>query len=433
MPSDPSRLYAPPVEDRPPIEDTDALARDHRRIVRLHLGAWAAMLLLAVLGAAALDFELWSPEATLAVEKYTRAVESHSVLGVATLLGPIAGIAGLMIVPGRLQRVGFRGQWLAYVGLALWMSGALLLLVLDEPWVVGFIGNVWGIAALVVGLACLAAMILFELATSRARWSEAPLLLCGVGLGAVLQLLALARSALEFFGPRVDIDTLGSGLTYLLPLTFPVVLGIGGDLLERVGGRRPPRWIAMTLISLFAITPWLPPLPGTRAPAMLAVPIAIVCTLVWWLLGRDRGAPRILAAVLAMLFAIIASSMTNFVEPLSVDIHLHDTYFVTAHVHFAGAAALLLVLALLFDRPDLGLGGIPRTVLGSAGLVVLALGLAVAFFAHANLGQSGMPRRYYTYLPDFGPMFQVSILASLVAGVGLLLVVVALVAARRRE
>src|SRR5687768_3762980 len=88
MPSDPSRVYAPPIEDRGYIEDTEALARDHRRVVWLHLGAWIVLLVLMCATAVVLALELWTPEGTLAVEVYSRAFEAHSVAGVAVMLGP---------------------------------------------------------------------------------------------------------------------------------------------------------------------------------------------------------------------------------------------------------------------------------------------------------------------------------------------------------
>jgi cytochrome c oxidase subunit I len=94
---------------------------------------------------------------------------------------------------------------------------------------------------------------------------------------------------------------------------------------------------------------------------------------------------------LAALLVILVSFSLNG----SIDIHLHDTYFVITQVHLFWAVALLLLLLAFFYRAL-------EQILFSRWLTWLHIvptltGLALLVFPFRYQGFTDMPRRYYEY------------------------------------
>jgi cytochrome c oxidase subunit I len=94
---------------------------------------------------------------------------------------------------------------------------------------------------------------------------------------------------------------------------------------------------------------------------------------------------------LAAVLLIIAS----FFSEASIDIHLHDTYFIIANRHLYWAIALLLLILALLYRAL-------RNILFSKILTWLHIIVTLAGFLAALMpvhyqGFAGSPRRYYDY------------------------------------
>ena len=418
------RIYAAPVAEEASPGEPAAVAADHLRLCRVHLVAWLVCGLLVVVTGAGLAFELWTPEVTLGADAYSEIHGLHAAGGLAVLLVPVGGLAALLVLPRRLGRPGFHWQWLAYVSVAVWPVGALILLFAPATVAYGLFGAFVGIAALVSGLAALAGMHGIELLASRTRWKDAPLLVAGVGTGAVLQLLAFARSTLQFLGPRLGIQTFGSGLDYLIPLVYPVVFGIAADMLERVGGKPLPRIPIIVAIVVVGVSAWLPESEGRAVLAMLVGIVAGIAALLLWLRLPSRSDPRAIAAVAAVELATIGWFAFEFIAGLSVDVHLRDTYFVTAQVHLAGGASVLVLLAVLLDWPRV-IARVPHPRSARIGTILFSAGLALFAFAQFALGQQGMPRRYVTYVGQFTDLMRISFVAACIPALGLAVLVVA--------
>jgi cytochrome c oxidase subunit 1 len=86
-----------------------------------------------------------------------------------------------------------------------------------------------------------------------------------------------------------------------------------------------------------------------------------------------------------------------------LDLQLHDTFFVVAHLHYVliGGSVFPLFGALHYWFPKIT-GRMPGRRLGIWTFAFLFVGFNLTFFPMHQLGLKGMPRRVYTYLPEKG-------------------------------
>jgi cytochrome c oxidase subunit 1 len=116
-----------------------------------------------------------------------------------------------------------------------------------------------------------------------------------------------------------------------------------------------------------------------------------------------------------------------YLGTLSVDVHLHDTYFVVAHFHYVmvGGTVVAFLGGLFHWWPKM-VGRMYNETLGKASALLVFVGFNVTFLTQFFLGHQGMPRRYYAYLPEYETLHRVSTIGSYILGVGLLVVLIAL-------
>jgi cytochrome c oxidase subunit 1 len=88
-------------------------------------------------------------------------------------------------------------------------------------------------------------------------------------------------------------------------------------------------------------------------------------------------------------------------EPL--DLQLHDTFFVVAHLHYVliGGAVFPLFAALTYWFPKFT-GRMLNDRLTTTAFALFFIGFNMTFFPMHTLGLHGMPRRIYTYPPETG-------------------------------
>lgn len=124
----------------------------------------------------------------------------------------------------------------------------------------------------------------------------------------------------------------------------------------------------------------------------------------------DVRSPMLYALTFIFLFSI--GGLTGLMQgALAVNAQVHDTYFIVGHFHYVmfGGTGMGFFAALLYWFPKM----FGRTY--SEKLAVIAwfpifIGFNMLYFSMLVLGYMGMPRRYYTHLPQF---FSAHVIASL--------------------
>jgi cytochrome c oxidase subunit 1 len=127
--------------------------------------------------------------------------------------------------------------------------------------------------------------------------------------------------------------------------------------------------------------------------------------------------------VLSFLFLFTIGGLTGvFLGMLSVDIHLHDTYFVVAHFHYVmmGGTVMAFMGGLYHWWPKMT-GRMFNNTLGNIACIIVFIGFNVTFFSQFFLGSRGMPRRYYNYLDQYQPLHAFSTVGSWILGAGFIL------------
>jgi cytochrome c oxidase subunit 1 len=130
--------------------------------------------------------------------------------------------------------------------------------------------------------------------------------------------------------------------------------------------------------------------------------------------------PMMYALSFLILFSI--GGLTGlFCGMLSVDMHLHDTYFVVAHFHYVmmGGTVIAFLGGLHHWWPKIT-GRMFNDTVGKIAAGIIFVGFNVTFFTQFILGSRGMPRRYYNYLDQFQPLHMTSTVGSWILLLGFL-------------
>jgi cytochrome c oxidase subunit 1 len=174
----------------------------------------------------------------------------------------------------------------------------------------------------------------------------------------------------------------------------------------------------------------------TAASMIITIPtgVQIFC----WIATLWYGKLNIKTPLLFVFgfFAIfIIGGLTGvMLAAVPLDLQIHDTFFVVAHLHYVliGGSVFPLFGAFHYWIPK-WTGRMYNETLGRWSFALMFIGFNLVFFPMHKLGLSGMPRRVYTYLPEsgWGTLNMIASLGAFVLGAGVIVFIVNFLWSRR--
>src|ERR1044072_949525 len=174
----------------------------------------------------------------------------------------------------------------------------------------------------------------------------------------------------------------------------------------------------------------------TAASMMIAIPsgVQIFCWIAT-LWGGKLNIKTPLLFVLGFIAIFVLGGLTGvMLASVPLDLQIHDTFFVVAHLHYVliGGAVFPLFGAFYYWFPK-WTGRLLSERAGRWNFWLMFIGFNLVFFPMHQLGLNGMPRRVYTYLPETGrgTLNLIASIGAFILASGVLVFVVNVVWARR--
>jgi cytochrome c oxidase subunit 1 len=141
--------------------------------------------------------------------------------------------------------------------------------------------------------------------------------------------------------------------------------------------------------------------------ASMAVSIPTGLQIFCWIATMWDGRPRLQVPMLYVIGFIVTFVIGGLsgviIAAVPLDLQLHDTYFIVAHLHYVliGGAVFPLLGAITYWYPKFT-GRLMSERLGKFSFWAIFLGFQLTFFPMHIAGLMGMPRRVYTYPAGMG-------------------------------
>jgi cytochrome c oxidase subunit I len=157
---------------------------------------------------------------------------------------------------------------------------------------------------------------------------------------------------------------------------------------------------------------------------LVAVPSAI--KVFNWTATLYKGSIELKPAMLyalTFIFLFAIGGLTGIIQgALNVNVHLHDTYWVVGHFHYVmfGGTGVGFLAALLYWFPKM-FGKMYNQTIAVVAWFPIFIGFNIFYFTMLVLGYMGMPRRYFTHLPQYHEAHVIASIGAFIMVFGLLL------------
>ncbi len=137
--------------------------------------------------------------------------------------------------------------------------------------------------------------------------------------------------------------------------------------------------------------------------------------------GRIRFTTSMLFASSFIAMFVIGGLSGVFLASIPIDIDVQDSYFVVAHLHYVlfGGTVQAVFAGLYFWFPKIT-GRMLNERLGKLHFWITFIGFNLTFLPQHWLGLEGMPRRVFTYPPEFAMANLISSIGAFVLGIAVL-------------
>jgi len=138
--------------------------------------------------------------------------------------------------------------------------------------------------------------------------------------------------------------------------------------------------------------------------------------------GSIEVRPPMLYA-LTFIFLFTIGGLTGLMQgAVNLNQHVHDTYFIVGHFHYVmlGGAGIGFFAALLYWFPKM-FGKMYNEKVAALAWFPIFVGFNMLYFSMLVLGYMGMPRRYYTHLPQYHTGHVIASIGSFILAFGLVI------------